>query len=105
MEMRTVKVDLRNFGEFLRREDKSPGTVEKYVRDAAGFAAYMGGAELTRDAVAAWRDGLAARGYAPVTVNSMVASVNALLRFLGREECRVKALRLQRRVFRAKERS
>ncbi len=104
MEMRTVKVDLRNFGEFLRREDKSPGTVEKYVRDAAGFAAYMGGAELTRDAVAAWRDGLAARGYAPVTVNSMVASVNALLRFLGREECRVKALRLQRRVFRAKER-
>ena len=100
MEHRIFDADLRDFATWLRREEKSPGTVEKYLRDGAAFAAHMGGAPVTKDAVAAWRDGLAAQGYAPATVNSMVAAVNALLRFLGWEDCRVKALRLQRRVFR-----
>lgn len=100
MENRLKPAHLQNFAAHLRREEKSPGTVEKYLRDGAAFAAHMGGAPVTKDAVAAWRDGLAARGYAPATVNSMVASVNALLRFLGWEDRRVKALRLQRRVFR-----
>ena len=100
MENRLKPAHLQNFAAHLRREEKSPGTVEKYLRDGAAFAAHMGGAPVTKDAVAAWRDGLAARGYAPATVNSMVASVNALLRFLGWEDRRIKALRLQRRVFR-----
>ncbi len=104
MENRTLDENLRGFAAWLRREEKSEGTVEKYLRDAAGFAAHMGGAPVTKDAVAAWRDWLVTQGYAPVTVNSMVASVNALLRFLGREDCRVKALRLQRRVFRDRSR-
>ena len=100
MKSRIINSNLRNFAAYLRQEEKSAGTIEKYLRDAATFAAHMDGAPVTKDAVAAWRDGLTVRGYAPTTVNSMVASVNALLRFLGWEDCRVKALRLQRRVFR-----
>ncbi len=100
MESRMLDSNLQDFAVWLWREEKSAGTVEKYLRDAAAFAAHMDGAPVTKDAVAAWRDGLVTRGYAPTTVNSMVASVNALLRFLGWEDCRVKALRLQRRVFR-----
>ena len=104
MDNRITSEDVRRFAEHLRREEKSAGTIEKYLRDAAGFVAHMGSAPVTRDAVAAWRDGLTVRGYAATTVNSMVAAVNALLRFLGMEDCRVKALRLQRRVFRDKSR-
>ncbi len=100
MENRIKSADLQRFAAYLRREEKSAGTVEKYLRDAASFAAHMDGVPVTKDAVASWRDGLVARGRAPATVNSMVASVNAFLRFLGREDCRVRALRLQRRVFR-----
>ena len=91
---------LQRFAAYLRREEKSTGTVEKYLRDTAGFTAHMDGAPVTKESAAAWRDELLARGYAPVTVNSMVAAVNALLRFLGWEDCRVKSLRLQRRAFR-----
>ena len=100
MKNRISPSDLQHFAAYLRREEKSAGTIEKYLRDTAAFAAYMDGAPVTKEAVAAWRDGLVVQGYAPVTVNSMLAAVNALLRFLGWEDCRVKALRLQRRVFR-----
>ena len=99
MEDRTITSDLREFAEHLRREEKSPGTVEKYLRDASAFAAHMNGAPVTRDAVAAWRDGLAGE-LQPSTVNAKVAAVNSLLRFLGWEDCRVKSLRVQRQVFR-----
>ena len=104
MESRKLTANLRDFAAYLRREEKSAGTVEKYLRDAASFAAHMEGRPVTKDAVTAWREGLLERGYAPATVNAMVASVNAFLRFLGREDCRVRALRLQRRVFRDRSR-
>ena len=39
-------------------------------------------------------------GYAPATVNSMLAAVNTLFRFQGWEECRVKFLKIQKRLFR-----
>ena len=95
---------LRAFREGLAREEKSPGTVEKYVRDAAAFAAWLGERELAREAVAAWRDALAASGLGAGTVNAKLASVAALLRHMGREDCRAKALKLQRRAFRDPER-
>lgn len=91
---------LRAFRERLAREEKSPGTVEEYVRDAETFAAWLGERELTRETVAAWRDALLASGLGAGTMNGKLASVAALLRHLGREDCRVKALKLQRRAFR-----
>ena len=40
-------------------------------------------------------------GFMPgFTFNAMLAALNGLLGFLGREDCRVKFLRLQRRLFR-----
>ena len=95
---------LAAYGERLRAEGRSPGTIENYLRHARAFAAWLDGRAVDRELAAAWREQLAARGYAPVTVNAMLAAVNGLFRFLGREECRVKFLKIQRRVFRSRER-
>ena len=88
------------FARTLRERERSPGTIEKYMRDIRAFAAWLEGAEVTREQAVAWRDGLLERGYAPVTVNSMVAAVNQFFTFLGWEDCKVKALKLQRKLFR-----
>ena len=91
---------LAAFSQHLRAGERSPGTIEKYLRDIRAFAAWLEGAEVTRERAAAWRDGLLERGYAPVTVNSMVAAVNQFFAFLGWEDCKIKALKLQRKLFR-----
>lgn len=91
---------LRIFAQYLRREERSKGTVEKYLRDASAFVRWLNGRPVTKEAVLLWRDDLLARGYAPVTVNSMLAALHALFRFAGWEECRVKYLKIQRRLFR-----
>ncbi len=84
----------------LQKEERAGGTVEKYGRDVRAFAAFVGGAEVTREQVARWKDSLRDKGYAPVTINSMLAAVHGFLDFLGWEGCQVKYLKVQRRLFR-----
>ena len=101
MEQKTVtKEKIRQFSDALAEEERSAGTIEKYVRDVRRFAVWLDGEEVSRERTAAWRDGLLERGYAPVTINSMVAAVNQFFTFLGWEECKVKALKIQRKLFR-----
>ena len=71
----TTTGKLSAFTEWLKSEEKSPGTIEKYLRDVGAFAAWLGERELTKEAAAEWKEHLLAEGYAPVTVNSMLASM------------------------------
>ena len=88
------------FGAYLRGEERSAGTVEKYLRDVRAFSAWLGGRPVTREGAAAWKEHLLETGHAPVTVNSMLAAINGLFRFAGWEECRVRFLKIQRKMFR-----
>lgn len=91
---------LRVFEQFLRGEERSPTTVEKYLRDTAAFICWLDGRPLAPTSAARWKTDLLDRGYAPVSVNSMLAAVNKFLLFLGRPEYRARPLRLQPRLFR-----
>ena len=88
------------FVERLRAAERSPGTVEKYARDVRELAVWLGGRPVTRELAAAWRDALLEEGRAPATVNSKVAAVNQFFAVQGWEACRIKALKIQRRLFR-----
>ena len=88
------------FGEYLRTEEREQTTIEKYLRNIRVFAVWLGGASVTKSAVIAWKEHLLTERYAPATVNAALASLNAFFKFAGWEKYRVKALRLQRRVFR-----
>lgn len=88
------------YGEYLRREERSAGTVDKYMRDLRSFAGWLDGRPVTKELAAEWKEQLIARGYAPVTINAMISALNGLLGFLGWEACRVKFLKIQRQIFR-----
>lgn len=93
------------FARALADDERAPGTVAKYRRDAAAFAAWLGTRSLDKAAVTGWKSQLVAHGYAPVTINTMLAALNSLLRFLGRDDLRARFLRVQRRLFRDPARS
>ena len=98
--MTILQRELKAFASCLRQEDRCRGTVDKYLHDAAEFSAWLGDRKLNKENAAAWRDHLAEQGYAPATINSMLSAVNHLLKFLGREDCKIKFLRVQRKAFR-----
>ena len=64
------------------------------------FARWISGTPVTRELAAGWKRHLLEAGYAPATINAMLAALNGLFRFLGWEDCRVKFLKVQRRLFR-----
>ena len=84
----------------LRATDHAPGTVANYCRHLACFAQWLGEREATPGAAAAWRSHLLERGYTPGTINTMLVSLNRFFGFLGWNDCQVKTLRIQRRLFR-----
>jgi len=101
----TVTENLINdYDTHLCKEERASGTREKYRRDITSFALFLKDEPLTKSAVIAWRDMLVAKAYAPVTINSMIAALNGFFDFIGRRDCRLKFLKIQRRLFREKSR-
>lgn len=88
------------YGCHLLTEERSRGTIEKYLRDTESFARWLCGRSVTKERAAEWKSHLLAQGYAPVTINAMLSALNGLFRFLGWTECRVKFLKIQRQMFR-----
>ena len=91
---------MKGYAAHLRQEEKSAATIEKYLRDLGAFARWLNGRAITKDMTAHWKVYLEQQGYSPVTINAKLSALNSLLEFLGLEECRVKFLKIQRRVFR-----
>ena len=91
---------LQAFRQRLVWEEKSPATIEKYLRDAAAFTAWLDGRAASKAAAGAWKAALLEAKLAPATINVKLAAVNRFLVFLGWPAFRVKPLRIQRRLFR-----
>ena len=88
------------YKQFLRQEERCEATIEKYIHDLTAFFAWQGNMELTKECTAQWKAHLMEAGYAPVSINAMLSPLNGFLRFIGREDCRVKFLKVQRKLFR-----
>ncbi len=91
--------DLQAFRKYLVLEEKSTATVEKYLRDARAFLVFAGQSNITKELVVAYKSMLIEQGYAVRSINSMLASLNSLLNFWGRPDCKVKSLKTQRQTY------
>lgn len=95
---------LQAFAAQLREDERSAGTIEKYLRDVRKFFCWLADRTLEKAQASAWRTQLLTDGYAPETVNSMIVALNRFLGVIGREDCRIHTLRIQRKLFRRQER-
>ena len=87
------------FKQYLISEEKSDNTIEKYLRDVKAFAVFLEDREISKDLSIAYKQKLIDDGYAVRSINSMLASINSLFSFFGRDDCKVKAIKQQRQIF------
>jgi len=97
--MKLSNKEIQEFANYLCREEKSAATQEKYLRDVRGFCVYADDNEITKELVVAWKRHLVEQGFAVRSINSMLASVNSLLDFLGLSNCKSKNIRMQQQTY------
>lgn len=104
MEYRTSTVEqIREFSRYLREEERETATIDKYSRDVKDFFIWLKDREISRERMGEWRGYLLKAGRKPVTINGKLSALNKFLSFLGRNDCRIKYLKIQRRLFRSTE--
>lgn len=96
---RLTETRIGQFEEQLRAEEKSPVTIEKYLRDVRAFSEYINGNPITKDAVVSYKQKLIEKGYAPASINASLASLHKLFSFYGWTDCCVKTIKVQRQVY------
>lgn len=94
------QVALGEFAAQLRQEEKSPHTIAQYLREAEAFSNWLQGRTPEKEVVIQYKTELLRQYPQPATVNAKLCAVNAFLAFCGFGECRVKAVKVQRRMFR-----
>lgn len=91
---------LKEFEEYLLKNEKSSQTIEKYVRDVRFFLAEC--PILGRKEVLDYKEKLQ-KIYKISSANSMLAAMNCYLKFLGRGDLCVKQFKVQKKVYAEKE--
>ncbi len=92
--------EIEAFAQYLRDEEREPGTIEKYLRDIRAFIAWVDCREINKELVAAWKDHLKKSGLQPETINSKLSALNKFFTFMGWNDFRVKYLKIQHKLFR-----
>ena len=89
---------LRAYRRALLENERAELTVEKYLHEAAALLDWLNGAEPSKEKLLEYRGELQGQ-FTARTVNNKLSAVNTFLQFLGREDCRVKLLKVQRTAF------
>lgn len=87
-----------DFEHYLRSDEKSDNTIEKYLRDVRAFAVFAKEREISKAIVMDFKASLV-ENYEVTSANSMIAAVNAFLRFMGWVDCYVKQFKVQKKAF------
>ena len=93
-----ARTTVARYRAHLVRQEKSDATIQKYIRDVSAFLRFTGTQPLTKELILGYKRSLQDR-YAIRSVNSMLASLNHFLTFLGLGECRVRNLRFQQQTY------
>lgn len=86
------------FEKHLKNDEKSENTVAKYLHDLYYFSNFTQGKAINKSMMLDYKS-LLGEQYAPTSANSMIAAVNAFLRFMGWMDCCIKQFKVQKKAF------
>ena len=98
MTMINYSMQLEKYIDYLQNEERSIATVCQYERDVLRFFSFLNLKELTKDAVLQYKQELM-KVYQPVSVNVKLSALNSFFSFIGRDDLKLKLLKIQRSVY------
>lgn len=94
--------DIIEFERYLLNAEKAAATIEKYLHDLRVFAAWSSEKDINKEMVLEYKQKLLSI-YSPVSVNSIISSMNSFFSYKEWYDCRVKTVKIQKKIFENKE--
>ncbi|MCI8349440.1 MAG: tyrosine-type recombinase/integrase [Firmicutes bacterium] len=96
------------YEKWMIEEEKSPNTRYKYLQDIKTFMLFLSGRDIEQQVVSKrtvieYKEYLQKR-YVVSSINSMLVALNSFLKYVGWNECCVKLIKCQRKMFREERR-
>ena len=83
MEHIVTKENIEAYCAALHAAERAGSTIVKYRRELNQLAIWLAGRPASQERLAAWKAALAAQGYAPCTINAMLAAANGFFWVYG----------------------
>ncbi len=90
--------DIDSYCAWLSLEEYASATISKYRHELERLCEWLKERPVTRQLLNEWKVSLLG-DLTPAAINTMLAAANGFLHFLGRDDCRMKFLKVQRKVF------
>lgn len=89
---------IESFKSELKLAEKSKATINKYIRDIKEFVDYIGENEINKEYLMAFKDKLIEL-HKPATVNVKIIAINRFLSFVGKDDCKIKLVKIQKQIY------
>ena len=105
--MKRNEIDLEKYAAYLRQNEKSAGTIEKYVSEMRHYEKWlkenrirkpMASEERAKEVALMYKDYLKCCRFSPSSVNVKLAALNSYFRYVG-YDISLRYLKMQRRIF------
>lgn len=90
--------NIETYLQYLREQEKSAGTLEKYKRELYELLSFLSGKNESKEELISWKAQLEQK-YRPAGVNGRLVAANGFFSFFGRYDLRMKLLRIQKEIF------
>lgn len=84
---------------YLLEKEMSDVTIHKYLRDIKAFYEFEKELPVTKEKLLLYKKQLQNQGYAICSINSIIASINSFMGFLGWHDYKMKTLRYQKETY------
>lgn len=89
---------IRAYLQYLKEQERSQATLQKYAHDLEQLRQYVQGQPLTKTLLIEWKHQLLER-YTPSSTNTKLAVMNGYLQFMGWHMLVVKQIKIQKSLF------
>lgn len=91
---------LENYENYLYEEEKSPATIQKYMRDLSKLSSFADGREISKQLVIEYKQHLRDAGeYKTSSINSFLVAANRFFEYMDCYELKVKTFKMQKETF------
>lgn len=98
MKTKDYEIQLNVYLNHLRDEEHSPATIRQYRHDINCFFSALDDKELTKEAVLSYKEELE-QEYQPASVNVKLSALNSFFEFVGRNDLRLRLLKIQQKAY------